>query len=111
MQTQISNCDAPITHETVRPPIVPSLFSTGPNLQLLEDSIGAGDLQGVLGSFLGGVGDLAVIDDDHVAVSAALWVSPADTLRETGLGVGEEELEEEMSANRIHHLRWRVIVI
>lgn len=66
----------------------------GTNLQLLEDSVGAGELKGVLGGLLGGVGDLAVVDDNHVAVGTALGVSPADALGELGLGVGEEELEE-----------------
>lgn len=64
------------------------------NLQLLEDSVGAGELKGVLGSLLGGVGDLAVVDDDHVAVGATLLVSPADALGELGVGVGEEELNK-----------------
>jgi hypothetical protein len=64
------------------------------NLQLLEDSIGAGELKSVLGGLLGGVGDLAVVDDDHVAVGATLLVSPADALGELGVGVGEEELKK-----------------
>lgn len=62
-------------------------------LQLLVNVVGGGDLQHVLGSLLGGVGNLAVVDDDGVAVSAALGVGPADALGELGLGVGEEQLE------------------
>lgn len=61
-------------------------------LQLLVNVVGGGNLQDVLGSLLGGVGDLAVVDDDGVAVGTALGVSPADALGELGLGVGEEEL-------------------
>jgi hypothetical protein len=57
--------------------------------------VGGGNLQHVLSSLLGGVGDLAVVEDDGVAVSAALLVGPADALGELGLGVGEEELENE----------------
>jgi hypothetical protein len=48
----------------------------------------------VLSGLLGGVGDLAVVDDQDVAVGTALLVSPADGLGELGLGVGEEELGE-----------------
>jgi hypothetical protein len=81
----------PITYETVRQLIYPNLFT---NLQLLVNSIGAGDLQGVLGRLLGGVGDLAVVDDEHVAVGAALLISPANGLGELGIGVGEEQLEK-----------------
>lgn len=76
--------------EKVRQPIYPNLFAT--NLQLLVDSVGAGDLKGVHGGLLGGIGDLTVVNDDHVAVGAALLVSPADGLGELGLGVGEEQL-------------------
>jgi hypothetical protein len=47
----------------------------------------------VLSGLLGGVGDLAVVDDQDVAVGAALLISPADGLGELGLGVGEEKLE------------------
>jgi hypothetical protein len=54
--------------------------------------VGGGNLQDVLSSLLGGVGDLAVVDDDGVAVSTALGVGPADALGELGLGVGEEQL-------------------
>lgn len=64
------------------------------NLQLLEDRLGAGEVEAVLGGLLGGVGDLTVVNDDHVAVGAALLVSPADALGELSLGVGEEELEK-----------------
>lgn len=64
------------------------------NLQLLEDSIGAGEHEAVLGGLLGGVGDLTVVDNDHVAVGASLLVSPADALGELGVGVGEEELNK-----------------
>lgn len=61
-------------------------------LQLLVNVVGGGNLQDVLGSLFGGVGDLAVVDDDGVAVGAALGVGPADALGELGLGVGEEQL-------------------
>lgn len=50
-------------------------------------------LEHVLLALLGGVGDLAVVEDDGVAVSTALGVRPADALGELGLGVGEEELD------------------
>lgn len=46
----------------------------------------------VLGGLTLGVGDLAVVDDDGVATSAALLVGPADALGELGLGVRQEEL-------------------
>lgn len=46
----------------------------------------------VLSGLTLGVGDLAVVDDDGVATSAALLVGPADALRELGLGVRQEEL-------------------
>lgn len=55
--------------------------------------VGRGDLEHVLLALLGGVGDLAVVEDDGVAVGTALGVGPANALGEAGLGVGEEELE------------------
>ena len=61
-------------------------------LQLLVDVVGRGNLEHVLRSLLGGIGDLAVVDDEGVAVGAALGVGPADALGELGLGVGEEQL-------------------
>lgn len=61
-------------------------------LQLLVDVVGRGNLQHVLRSLLGGVGNLAVVDDEGVAVGPALGVGPADALGELGLGVGEEQL-------------------
>jgi hypothetical protein len=67
------------------------------NLQLLEDRRGAGEIEAVLGGLLGSVDDLTVVNDDHVAVGAALLVSPADALGELGLGVGEEELKKKGS--------------
>ena len=66
----------------------------GSSLQLLEDIVGGGQVEGVLSNLLGGVGDLAVVNDDHVAVGAALLVSPANGLGEPGLGVGKEQLEK-----------------
>lgn len=63
-------------------------------LQLLVDVVGGGDLEHVLLALLGGVGDLAVVEDDGVAVGTALGVGPANALGEAGLGVGEEELEK-----------------
>lgn len=71
------------------------------NLQLLEDRLGAGEVEAVLGDLLGGVGDLTVVNDDHVAVGAALLVSPADALGELGLGVGKEELEKKKDSQSI----------
>lgn len=35
-----------------------------------------------------------MVNDDDVAVGAALLISPADGLGELSLGVGEEQLEE-----------------
>lgn len=61
-------------------------------LQLLEDVVGLGDLENVLLLLLLGVGDLAMVDDNGVAVGTALLVGPANALRELGLGVGEEQL-------------------
>lgn len=49
-------------------------------------------LKGVHLLLTGSVGDLAVVDDDGVAASTALVISPADALGELGLGVREEEL-------------------
>jgi hypothetical protein len=60
---------------------------------VLDDGLGAGELEVVLGGLESGVGDLAVVDDDSEALGAALLVSPADALGEPGLGVGEEELD------------------
>lgn len=56
--------------------------------------VGRGDLEHVLLALLGGVGDLAVVEDDGVAVGTALGVGPANALGELGLGVGEEELKQ-----------------
>ena len=66
--------------------------ATTKRLQLLVNVVGGGNLQNILGGLLGCVGDLAVVEDDGVAVGAALGVGPADALGESGLGVGEEEL-------------------
>lgn len=74
------------------------------NLQLLEDRLGPGEVKAVLGGLLGGVDDLTVVDDDHVAVGAALLISPADALGELGLGVGEEELEEKDGSQSIESM-------
>jgi hypothetical protein len=60
---------------------------------VLDDGLGAGELEVVLGGLKSGVGDLAVVDDDGVALGAALLVGPADALGELSLGVGEEELD------------------
>ena len=49
-------------------------------------------LEVVLGGLESSVGDLAVVNDDGVALGAALLVSPAEALGELGLGVGKEEL-------------------
>ena len=61
-------------------------------LQVLEDGVDVGDLEDVLLALLGSVGDLAVVNDQTVTVGAALGIGPANTLRELGLGIGEEEL-------------------
>lgn len=45
----------------------------------------------VLRRLTSSVGDLAVVNDNGVTASAALLVSPANALRELGVGVGEEE--------------------
>lgn len=58
----------------------------------LNETSGLTYLEVVLSGLTLGVGDLAVVDDDGVAASAALLISPADALGETGLGVGKEEL-------------------
>ena len=55
--------------------------------------VGAGELQRVLSSLLGGVDDLAVVDYQDVTVGTALLISPADGLGELSLGVRQEELE------------------
>lgn len=70
-----------------------NLFYLGiASLQLLVDVVGAGDLENVLGSLLGGVSDLAVVNDEGVTVGTALSVGPADALGELGLRVGQEQL-------------------
>lgn len=74
------------------------------NLQLLEDRLGAGEVEAVLGGLLGSVDDLTVVNDDHVAVGAALLISPADALGELGLGVGEEELEKKKTSQSIEFM-------
>lgn len=66
-------------------------------LQLLVDVVGRGNLEHVLLALLGSVGDLAVVEDEGVAVGTALGIGPANALGETGLGVGEEELGEWVS--------------
>lgn len=68
-------------------------------LQVLEDGVDVGNLEDVLLALLGGVGDLAVVDDETIAVSATLVIGPADTLGELGLGIGEEE--EVVSGNTV----------
>ena len=71
--------------------------------------VGGGDLQHVLRALLGGVGDLAVVEDDGVAVGAALVIGPADALGELGLGVGEEQLKSTMLVEgSLGHLHRRV---
>lgn len=62
-------------------------------LQVLVDSIRARDLEDILRLLLGGVGDLAVVEDEGVTVGTALLVGPADALGELGVRVGEEKLE------------------
>lgn len=62
------------------------------DLQVLEDGLSVGDLENVLFTLTLGVGDLAVVNDDGVAASAALSVDPVDALGEAGLRVRQEEL-------------------
>ena len=64
------------------------------DLQVLDNSFGARELKVVLSRLESGVGDLAVVKDDGEALSAALFVGPADALGELGLGVGKEELRD-----------------
>lgn len=61
---------------------------------MLVDGVCARDLEDVLRLLLGGVGDLAVVEDHGVAVGTALLVGPADALGELGARVGEEQLED-----------------
>jgi len=63
-------------------------------LQLLENVASGGEIEGVLRGLLSSVDDLAVVNDEHVAVGAALLVSPANGLGELGIGVGEEQLKQ-----------------
>lgn len=72
----------------------PIYFDLLTGLKLLENVVGAGQLQGVHRGLLGSVGDLAVVDDEDVAVGTALGVGPANGLGEFGIRVGEEELQE-----------------
>jgi hypothetical protein len=65
-------------------------------LQVLDDSLGAGELKVVLGGLQSSVRDLAVVEDDGVTLGTAFLVGPADALGELGLGVGKEELDESL---------------
>ena len=68
-----------------------------PCLKLGDDSLGTRLLDA--GSLLlGGVGNLAVVNDDGVA-GGPLTGSPTDALAELGLWVGGEDLEERELAN------------
>lgn len=49
-------------------------------------------LEVVLGGLKSSVGDLAVVNDDGVALGAALLIGPAEALGELSIGVGKEEL-------------------
>lgn len=55
--------------------------------------VSSADLENVLLTLLGGVSNLAVIEDKSVAVSTALGVGPANAFGELGSRVGKEELE------------------
>lgn len=48
-------------------------------------------LKDVLGALLLGENDLAVVNDDGVSVSATFVISPANALRELGLGIRQKE--------------------
>lgn len=68
-------------------------------LQLVKAGLGAGEGDAGLG-LLGGVDDLAVVDDDGVPVGP-LVTGPADGLGELEVGVAHEELQAGVS-NRVH---------
>lgn len=61
------------------------------HLQGGEDNVDTSEVGVVEDLLLGGVGDLAVVDDDGVAVST-LTGEPADALGELDVGVGDEQL-------------------
>lgn len=63
-------------------------------LEVLDDGVGAGEFEVVLGGLESSVGNLAVVDDDGETLGTALLISPADALGEASLGVGKEELAE-----------------
>lgn len=66
------------------------------HLQLSQDTQGAGGLDALGVLVNGGVGDLAVVDDDGEAASSLLEV-PADAAGELGILVGHEELFSHVS--------------
>lgn len=69
--------------------------------------IGRGDLEDILLTLLGGVGDLAMVEDQGVAVGTAFLVGPANALGEPGLRVRKEELERELASSSFRP-RWRM---
>lgn len=69
------------------------------HLQLSQDTQGAGGLDALGVLVNGGVGDLAVVDDDGEAASSLLEV-PADAAGELGILVGHEELFSHVSLVR-----------
>lgn len=50
----------------------------------------------VLGRLEGSVGELSVVNDDGIAFSTTLLVSPANALRKNSILVGKEELRDEL---------------
>jgi hypothetical protein len=62
-------------------------------------------LEDVLLTLTLGVDDLAVVDHDSIATSAALLVGPADALGELGLRVGQEKLwREAVEISSVHQI-------
>lgn len=72
----------------------PQFLRTHP-LQVAKDGLGTGELNARL-SLLGGVDDLAVVDNDGVSVSP-LGTGPADARGELDAGVAHEQLPAELA--------------
>lgn len=68
-----------------------SIMSSFMRLQVLEDGLGARELEVVLSGLESGVGNLAVVNDEGVTLGAALLIGPTNALGEASIGVGEEE--------------------
>lgn len=67
------------------------------NLQLSKNTLSAGGGNAGRVVVLGGVGDLAVVNDNGEAASSAVGVSPADQLAEGAVLVGHEQLAIELA--------------